>query len=353
MKRTSNGAIKILLLGMGIMVSGNVFAKQSGDNKTVTQGELQTVISATQTELQTVISATQAELQTAIDNIELTPGPQGDIGLTGAQGPQGIAGNDGADGATGSQGPQGEIGLTGAQGPQGIAGNDGADGATGSQGPQGEIGLTGAAGATGAQGPQGEIGLTGAAGIDGAENLPESPVVNSGIYQLFLDMTTDTLSWRLRGSYEIGETGPAGGIVFYTSDGGLHGLEVAPEDQGVVAPWGCFGDEINGADGTAIGTGQQNTSDILDECADANIAAELAAEYVWPNGQTGGFLPSKDELNALYAQKDVVGGFAIVSYWSSTQSDSSDAWLQGFGQRWLQYYNFKYNTYRVRAVRAF
>ena len=323
MKRTSNGAIKILLLGMGIMVSGNVFAKQSGDNKTVTQGELQTVISATQTELQTVISATQAELQTAIDNIELTPGPQGDIGLTGAQGPQGIAGNDGADGATGSQGPQGEIGLTGA------------------------------AGATGAQGPQGEIGLTGAAGIDGAENLPESPVVNSGIYQLFLDMTTDTLSWRLRGSYEIGETGPAGGIVFYTSDGGLHGLEVAPEDQGVVAPWGCFGDEINGADGTAIGTGQQNTSDILDECADANIAAELAAEYVWPNGQTGGFLPSKDELNALYAQKDVVGGFAIVSYWSSTQSDSSDAWLQGFGQRWLQYYNFKYNTYRVRAVRAF
>jgi len=30
--------------------------------------------------------------------------------------------------------------------------------------------------------------------------------------------------------YAVGDTGPAGGIVFYTSDGGLHGLEAAPAD---------------------------------------------------------------------------------------------------------------------------
>jgi hypothetical protein len=56
-------------------------------------------------------------LEAAIDNIALTPGPQGD------QGPQGKAGNDGATGTTGdngsdgSQGPQGKQGDTGAAAP--------------------------------------------------------------------------------------------------------------------------------------------------------------------------------------------------------------------------------------------
>ena len=39
-------------------------------------------------------------------------------------------------------------------------------------------------------------------------------------------------------TYEIGDTGPAGGIVFYVTDGGLHGLEAAPEDQDR-GEWGC------------------------------------------------------------------------------------------------------------------
>ena len=31
--------------------------------------------------------------------------------------------------------------------------------------------------------------------------------------------------------YEIGDTGPGGGLVFYTSNGGCSGLEAAPADQ--------------------------------------------------------------------------------------------------------------------------
>jgi len=33
-------------------------------------------------------------------------------------------------------------------------------------------------------------------------------------------------------TYAIGDTGPSGvGIVFYITDGGLHGMEVAPSDR--------------------------------------------------------------------------------------------------------------------------
>jgi hypothetical protein len=42
------------------------------------------------------------------------------------------------------------------------------------------------------------------------------------------------------------------------------------------------------------------------------------------------FLPSKDELNALYAQRTVVGGFAAEDYWSSSQFDAVIAWNQYF-----------------------
>ena len=41
--------------------------------------------------------------------------------------------------------------------------------------------------------------------------------------------------------YAIGDLGPAGGIVFYVSDGGTHGLEIGPDELGpsqVGVGWG-------------------------------------------------------------------------------------------------------------------
>ena len=67
----------------------------------------------------------------------------------------------------------------------------------------------------------------------------------------------------------------------------------------------------------------------------------------------GWHLPTKDELNVLYQNKDAIGGFANYNYWSSTEVDNYYAWLQGFGNG-NQLYNFKNaNNYVVRAVRAF
>lgn len=48
-------------------------------------------------------------------------------------------------------------------------------------------------------------------------------------------------------------------------------------------------------------------------------------------------LPTKDELNILYKNKDSIGGFENDYYWSSTPDGSSDAaWLQNFvdGDEW-------------------
>ena len=142
-----------------------------------------------------------------------------------------------------------------------------------------------------------------------------------------------------------------GGIVFYL-DGNGGGLIAAPSDQSASAVWGCQGTSITGADGTAIGTGYQNTIDIEAGCTTPGTAADICANLTL-GGYSDWFLPSKDELNEMYLNKDAIGGFANNNYWSSTENDSSVAWCQYFFNG-SQYFVFgKNNYYYVRAVRAF
>jgi len=89
----------------------------------------------------------------------------------------------------------------------------------------------------------------------------------------------------------------------------------------------------------------------LRDCSTPGIAARLAGNYVL-NNYIDWFLPSIDELNELYLHKDIVGGFANVYYWSSTEDYSAYAWYQDFSGGILG--NFSKNfPLRVRAVRAF
>ncbi|MGV7222955.1 MAG: hypothetical protein ACQ9MH_15675 [Nitrospinales bacterium] len=168
-------------------------------------------------------------------------------------------------------------------------------------------------------------------------------------------------------NFEIGDTGPAGGIVFYISNGdgnsGTHGLEAAPYDQGS-AEWGCyFQTTPSGITGTAIGYGAKNTADILNAgCMstpgqpEGPIAAKIAADYEL-NGYTDWFLPSKDELEALYLQKAVVGGFSYRNYWSSSEIAHPQrlflVWLQNFTDGLQLTGEKKYAGFGVRPVRAF
>jgi len=65
------------------------------------------------------------------------------------------------------------------------------------------------------------------------------------------------------------------------------------------------------------------------------------------------FLPSKDELNAIYTQLWIGGGHAGYYYWSSSEGDASTAWSQNsyYGDR--SAYNKTSWGSRVRCARAF
>lgn len=157
--------------------------------------------------------------------------------------------------------------------------------------------------------------------------------------------------------YKIGDLGPAGGKVFYVTNDGTHGLESAPADIGQMQ-WGCNGATISGATATSFGSGYTNTIAILANCGDSNIAATMAKRYVL-NGFSDWYLPSRDEMKLLHANRFIVGGFVYPgSYWTSSDvgnSTGQNAWFQHFGtDEMMKWDTFKYNaTLYVRPIRQF
>lgn len=153
----------------------------------------------------------------------------------------------------------------------------------------------------------------------------------------------------------IGTFGPAGGIIFYDkgsySDGWRY-LEAARVDQSTGIKW-YNGSYVSVTTQTDIGSGKANTAAIIAAQGPGQYAASLCDQLVL-GGYDDWFLPSKDELNAMYknlAESDL-GGFASEYYWSSSQHSSDYACDQGFGSG-TQYNSSKYHTYSVRAIRAF
>ena len=159
----------------------------------------------------------------------------------------------------------------------------------------------------------------------------------------------------LTAAYVIGEN-IYGGIIFYIDGTGQHGLVCAPTDQGIRIAWGCYGAAIAGADGTAIGIGNQNTIDIMAGCATLGIAAQLCRDLVL-GSYDDWYLPSKDELNLLWLNRVVIGGFSVAnysSYWSSSEYSIAYAWLQNFINGTQFYDNKGYSQdHYVRAIRTF
>lgn len=145
----------------------------------------------------------------------------------------------------------------------------------------------------------------------------------------------------------------AGGIIFYLDGTGIHGLVAATTDQSTGAEWGCSGTAINGADGTIIGTGNQNTIDIENGCTTASTAADLCANLIDATYDDW-FLPSSAELQLMYTNLKAKskGGFSAVNYWSSSERDATNSWKINFGTNILGY-STKDNPYYVRAARAF
>lgn len=193
---------------------------------------------------------------------------------------------------------------------------------------------------------------------DGAEGSPRQRLVSVG-YAMTAGTATyagqaglaGTATYALTANrHYIGES-YGGGKVFWVDSSGQHGLVAATFDQSTGIRWHNGAYTVTNAVRDGVYAGQYNTERIIANQDVGNYAAQICANY-----QGGGYgdwyLPSKYELNLLYLQRTVVGGFAGLDYWSSTEFDSNGAWFQFFGNG-NQNSNYKYYPGCVRAVRAF
>ena len=187
--------------------------------------------------------------------------------------------------------------------------------------------------------------------INAISPIPEGlNVYNSSLHTMvFYDGTDWKKSDGTPMTFSVGQS-YGGGIVFYVDGSGQHGLIAATSDQSSSAEWGCNGIWMTGTF-TAIGTGQANTTAIVNGCAQAGIAARICDNLIL-NGYSDWYLPSKDELNLLYLNQVTIGGFVGVFYWSSSEDSANTAASQIFTTGAVVYSN-KFNTCSVRAIRSF
>lgn len=173
-------------------------------------------------------------------------------------------------------------------------------------------------------------------------------------------LSPEILSFQTENFYNLGEIGPAGGKVFYSSLDGTtswHFLEAAPTDLSSSFSWS---NDITSCSGlsTSIGSGLSNTELIvLDQGLTGNYAALKAQQYTY-GGYTDWFLPSRDELNLMYQNLYLNSGYGLVTnseYWSSSQdvNYSQNAWIVKMAVDANIYTKNKLTNCRVRVIRSF
>jgi len=176
-------------------------------------------------------------------------------------------------------------------------------------------------------------------------------------------------------TYAIGDTGPGGGKIFILPS--TEGNSTGKYFEAALGTW-YSGSDINrawchtsntlvgGASGTAIGTGQANSTAVAAFCTSG--AADEAVAYAG-GGLSDWFLPSQGELQQMYTQRASIGGFVTlnqccggapgtttISYWSSSEVASTQAipvhFGEGSGGGGGDNYGKQYG-FNVRPVRMF
>lgn len=245
-------------------------------------------------------------------------------------------------------------------------GPTGAKGDTGATGAKGDTGATGAKGDTGAAGAKGDTGAPGAdgaAGGGGGASITELSVCDGP--------DAGTVANEL---CKIGMTGPGGGPVFFIdsqnlfasfcASGDCNYLEASPADvdeagSDFTSQW-CSDNStalgLSGWDKKAIGAGRTNTATAHTACTSGAI--QTAVDYTAPafNGvaKDDWWLPSIGELMVMYSNlfQAGAGSFSVTGYWSSSESDATNAYYQLFDFG-AQPITGKAGNAHVRPVRGF
>jgi hypothetical protein len=174
-------------------------------------------------------------------------------------------------------------------------------------------------------------------------------------------------------TYTVGQTGPAGGIVFYDkgeySDGWRY-MEVEATETDTLLQWGCNTIAL-GTTHTGIGTGLVNSGKIksffdnlpgyytnpVETCsdnADGTVAAGFGLYINNDNKQW--FLPSQEELTLVYQNVAAaqLGNFGPYLYWTSTEVNEGYAIAVQFdGGETMEIPKYSPENIRVRRVRYF
>lgn len=144
--------------------------------------------------------------------------------------------------------------------------------------------------------------------------------------------------------FNVGDIGPAGGIVAYdkgTFSNGWRYIEAATTDL-LSEEWGCLSGDISISEIDGVGFGFMSSAAIANfhldlqdysgnpgvcnQANDGTIAALTALQYQ-SNQEKEWFLPSYSELLLLYDNLHIegLGGFSNAIYWSASQSGISEA----------------------------
>ncbi len=140
-------------------------------------------------------------------------------------------------------------------------------------------------------------------------------------------------------TYKVGDTGPAGGTIFYVNpkaeEDGWTYLEAGTKDlvdnghSSMIGPWvfkwGLT--DVSCGTGANIGDGLENTKKLAEKGADYEAAYAVYDKelYDYNKEYTDWFVPSIEELQLL--MKNLSSAFSSeYFYWSSTETDGTYAY---------------------------
>jgi len=222
----------------------------------------------------------------------------------------------------------------------------------------------------------GEGTTSGENGTDSSVNLvfPPQEVLASDVYRITIE-SNDSVDGTPAG-YEVGDTGPGGGIIFYYSEEGFNCgslfsatgsptggkcnyLEAAPT-MGTNAwtdaefVWSGNTEDFINSTSDAIGSGYFNSIQMIEQSPSGDTpdrAATISRAYRGPNDKRDWYLPSEKELYELWLQRTMVG-VAGGTWWSSTETGNNRAVILFSWDGFLPSGTKSVTSY-VRPIRAF